>query len=64
MDALRGCLEKLPPRMADLLCLRELHGLNAAEICQVMDISETNLWVQLHRARLLLRRCMERKGSR
>lgn len=55
----RNCLAKLPPRMGDLFCLREIQGLNAPEICKVMEISETNLWVQLHRARVLLRRCLE-----
>ena len=64
LEAFGECLAKLPPRMADLFCLRELHGLNAPVICQVMDISETNLWVQLHRARVLLRQCLERRGSR
>ncbi len=59
-EQLRHCLDKMPPRMGDLLCLRELHGLNAGEICQIMEISQTNLWVQLHRARAMLRQCLER----
>ncbi len=63
LEALRACMAKLPQRMADLFCLRELHGLNTPTICQILGLSPTNLWVQLHRARALLRRCLERAWS-
>ena len=33
--------------------------LSTEEICQELDITPTNCWVMLHRARLLLRECLE-----
>ncbi|MHC4414295.1 MAG: sigma-70 family RNA polymerase sigma factor [Planctomycetota bacterium] len=55
----RDCLSRLSPRMSDAYCLREIHGLKADVICQVLEISPTNLWTLLHRARALLRQCLE-----
>ena len=60
LRALQACLSKLPDRMGEAFCLRELHGLKADRICKVLDISATNLWTLLHRARALLRDCLDR----
>ncbi len=59
LDQLAGCLSDLSPKHANAFTLREIEGFGTAEICKVLDISETNLWVILHRARMLLRRCLE-----
>lgn len=56
---LAACLERLPPRLARVFALRELEQLSTDEICGLLDISRTNLWVMLHRARLALRACLE-----
>ncbi len=53
------CLSELSGRLAQVFTLRELEELSTKEICKVFDISETNCWVMLHRARMLLRRCLE-----
>lgn len=53
------CLSALPMRTAQAFMLREMEDLSAEEICKVLDITTTNLWVMLHRARLRLRRCIE-----
>jgi RNA polymerase sigma-70 factor (ECF subfamily) len=53
------CMADLPPRLAQVFALRELEGLKSEEICNVMKISTTNLWVVLYRARMRLRRCLE-----
>ncbi len=58
-DVLRQCMQELPEHMAHAFVMRELEGLNGAQICKNLGISETNLWVRLHRARLQLRRCLE-----
>jgi len=58
-DVLSSCLEKLPERLQRCFTLREVDGLEGAEVCKVMAISETNLWVMIHRARGRLRRCIE-----
>ena len=59
LDRFRTCLSGLSPKHADAFTLREIEGLGTAEICKVLCVSETNLWVILHRARALLRRCLE-----
>ena len=56
---LHTCLEELSSRVAKTFVLREIEGLNTDEICKVLNISATNYWVILHRARMLLRRCLE-----
>jgi DNA-directed RNA polymerase specialized sigma24 family protein len=33
--------------------------LDGDEVCQLLEITPTNLWARLHRARLLLRGCLE-----
>ena len=55
----RDCLSKLPARVADVFMLREMEEMGTAEICQALRISQNNLWVMLHRARMALRECME-----
>lgn len=59
LDRFRMCLSELSPNHANAFTLREIDGLGTAEICKVLGVSETNLWVILHRARALLRRCLE-----
>jgi RNA polymerase sigma-70 factor (TIGR02943 family) len=55
----RACLSKLPARVADVFMMREMEEMEAAQICQAFRISQNNLWVMLHRARMALRECME-----
>lgn len=56
---MRVCLGKLPPRVASAFVLREMEAMSSKEICQILGISEGNLWVMLHRARMALRECLE-----
>jgi len=56
---LENCLSNLAPRLARAFHLREIEQKDTKEICAELNISETNLWVMLHRARLCLRRCIE-----
>ncbi len=53
------CAGKLPKNVSAVFCLREMDGVDSKEICAKLDISESNLWVMLHRARMALRRCLE-----
>ncbi|MBI1822095.1 MAG: sigma-70 family RNA polymerase sigma factor [Nitrospirae bacterium] len=57
--ALDGCLSRLPSRMANVFSLREIDDIGSEKICEVLDISTSNLWVLLHRARMQLRQCLE-----
>jgi RNA polymerase sigma-70 factor (ECF subfamily) len=53
------CLEKLPKRLADAFSLRELDSVSSEEVCKVLNVSATNLWVMMHRARFQLSRCLD-----
>lgn len=57
--AYRDCAVKLPKNVATVFNLREVDGVESKEICSILNISENNLWVMLHRARMALRRCLE-----
>lgn len=55
----QDCLKKLPPTQASTFWLREVQQDNAEEVCKVLGISTSNLWVLMHRARLALAECMK-----
>jgi RNA polymerase sigma-70 factor (ECF subfamily) len=59
--AVRACLAGLPDTLADAFLLRELDETDSDEICQLLAITPTNLWARLHRARLQMRACLERR---
>ncbi len=60
LAALRRCIEVLPPSQAEAVWLRDLLNIPAGEVCKAMDISPTNLWSRMHRARAALRACVEK----
>lgn len=59
LDMLYKCLSKIPSRMAEVFIMREIDGLSTKEICEALNITSTNCWVMLHRARRRLRACIE-----
>jgi RNA polymerase sigma-70 factor (ECF subfamily) len=59
MDVLYRCLGELPIRQSEAFILREMDGLSTEEICKELNITATNSWVILYRARMLLRQCLE-----
>jgi RNA polymerase sigma-70 factor (TIGR02943 family) len=56
MDA---CVEKLPATQGRLFLMREWLEMDCEEVCKELQMTSTNLYVQLHRARLRLRACLE-----
>ncbi|MEM8954958.1 MAG: sigma-70 family RNA polymerase sigma factor [Verrucomicrobiota bacterium] len=56
---LSQCLEGLPDRAAEVFLAREVDGASTEEILTTTGISKSNLWVLVHRARKLLRQCLE-----
>ncbi len=58
-EVLHRCLDSIRPNLRQIFILRELDEMESEEICKLLGISSTNLWVVLHRARNALRRCME-----
>lgn len=59
--AFEACVQGLPERTAQTFVLREVDGLDAAEICKELRLSPSNYWVMMHRARLRLRECLEKR---
>jgi RNA polymerase sigma-70 factor (ECF subfamily) len=55
---MRDCLSKLPERVASVFMMREMDEVESKEICATFSISDSNLWVMLHRARMALRECL------
>lgn len=51
------CSQAMPRRTAMVFVMRELMGLEIADICKQMEISATNCSVMLYRARMSLREC-------
>jgi RNA polymerase sigma-70 factor (TIGR02943 family) len=58
-QVLEACAERLPPAMARVFMMREWLELGSEQICKELSLTPTNLYVQLHRARLRLRECLE-----
>jgi RNA polymerase sigma-70 factor (ECF subfamily) len=54
-ENLELALGKLPPRIAQVFQLYEIEERSNREICAQLNISESNLWVMLHRGRKQLR---------
>ena len=54
-EALELALGKLPPRLAQVFQLYEIEEQPNRVVCDQLNISESNLWVMLHRARKQLR---------
>jgi RNA polymerase sigma-70 factor, ECF subfamily len=48
---IEAALAVLPRRQRDVIVLRDIEGWTAAEVCNILDVSDTNQRVLLHRAR-------------
>ncbi|MBU6120718.1 sigma-70 family RNA polymerase sigma factor [Hymenobacter siberiensis] len=61
-EILRLCQERLPPQQGAVFAMRFVEELSAEEICQELGLTASNYWVIVHRAKLQLRRCLEKHG--
>ena len=59
LSILSGCLDKLPTKLAAIFMLRDVHETDNENICKELNITATNAWVMLYRARMGLRKCLE-----
>jgi RNA polymerase sigma-70 factor (ECF subfamily) len=59
---IESCLETATPQQRLAFVLREVEGLDSEEICNVLDVTATNLGVLLFRVRNRLRECLEKWG--
>jgi RNA polymerase sigma-70 factor, ECF subfamily len=56
---IQQALDALPARQREVLVLRDVDGLSGQEVCDVLEISEANQRVLLHRGRSHLRQALE-----
>jgi len=61
---LRSAMGELPARQREVVTLRDVEGLSSGEVCSVLDISEGNQRVLLHRGRSRLRQVLETEFGR
>jgi RNA polymerase sigma-70 factor, ECF subfamily len=55
----RAAIAQLPPAQRTVITLRDIEGWESAEVCNALEISETNQRVLLHRARSRVRADLE-----
>lgn len=61
---LYNCIEKLPPKWRGVIASKYLDEKVSDDICKDMEITPSNLWVIIHRAKLLLRDCLTKAELR
>lgn len=59
LTVLGTCLDKLPTKLKALFMMRDVHEVENENICKELNITTTNAWVMLYRARMGLRKCLE-----
>lgn len=59
-DAIYDCLAKLPEKQAEIFKMKTILGYETETICNEFDITPSNLWVIIHRARTTLTECLEK----
>ena len=57
--ALEKCINNLPEKYAMVFRMKTIQQFETEEICKELEITSSNLWVIIHRARTQLRKCME-----
>ncbi len=60
VNAMNQAIEALPANLKEVLILRDVEGVEAKEVCEILKITETNLYVRLHRARERVRQAVEK----
>src|SRR5689334_17391096 len=59
MEVVQRAVDRLPPAQRAVLTLRDVEGFDADEVCNALDLTETNQRVLLHRARAKVRAALE-----
>jgi len=59
LDAVSAAIEVLPPAQRQVIVLRDVEGWPPEEVCSLLELSEGNQRVLLHRARSAVRRAIE-----
>lgn len=59
LDLVRTTIDQLPANQRAVITLHDMEELSSQEICNILEISETNQRVLLHRARARVRQMLE-----
>lgn len=59
-DAIYSCLDKLPEKQATVFRMKTIQKLETEVICNELNITASNLWVIVHRARIAMADCMQK----
>ncbi len=59
LDVIEREIERLPPAQRAVITMRDVQGFTSEEVCNALDLTETNQRVLLHRARAKVRSALE-----
>ncbi|MFB9054457.1 sigma-70 family RNA polymerase sigma factor [Formosa undariae] len=59
-EAIYNCLDKLPTKQAQVFKMKTIENFETDIICNELNITPSNLWVIIHRARTSLSSCLEK----
>jgi RNA polymerase sigma-70 factor, TIGR02943 family len=57
---LEFCKQKLQELQQRVFVLKYMEDMDSEDICKILQISSSNYWVLIHRAKLRLRNCLEK----
>ncbi|MDN3664519.1 sigma-70 family RNA polymerase sigma factor [Algibacter miyuki] len=58
-DAIHDCLSKLPKKQANVFKMKTILNYETEVICNELNITASNLWVIIHRARTAMADCLK-----
>lgn len=57
---LKACMEKLPPLWLSVFTMKHIDDEASETICAELNVTSSNFWVIIHRAKLNLRACLQK----
>ncbi len=58
-EVIQKCIQKMPAKLVPVFTAKFLDEEDSDIICKVHNISSSNYWVMIHRAKVLIRSCLE-----
>jgi len=58
-NAIMDCLSKLPAKHAQIFTMKTIQNYDTEAICNELNITASNLWVIIHRARIAMATCLK-----